>query len=222
VWAPSLVVVAMIVSFAADLVDHALAAAVGADNGSRVRTTWVARRREVRATVACVRRLYLLRHAKSSWDDPDLPDHLRPLARRGRTAVAALVRHMRATGIAPALVLCSPALRARQTWEGVAPGLPAETAVEVDDALYGAGAEDLLRRLRRISADLESVLVVGHNPGLEDLALGLVGHGDPASRRRLETKFPTGALATLDAPGTWHDLGWGTATLIAYAVPREL
>jgi phosphohistidine phosphatase len=174
------------------------------------------------ATVASVRRLYALRHAKSSWDDPGLPDRLRPLARRGRTAVAALARHMRAAGIAPGLVLCSPAVRARQTWEGIAPGLPAGTAVEVDDTLYGASAADLLRRLRGLPPDIDSVLVVGHNPGLEDLTLGLVGHGDGALRRRLATKFPTGALATLDAPGVWPDLGWRTSTLVAYVVPREL
>lgn len=169
-----------------------------------------------------MRRLYALRHAKSSWDDPGLPDRLRPLARRGRTAVAALARHLRAEGVAPGLVLCSPALRARQTWEGVAPGLPAGTTVELDDALYGAGAVDLLRRLRDLPPDIDSVLVVGHNPGLEDLTLGLVGHGDDALRDRLATKFPTGALATLDAPGAWHDLGWRTSTLVAYVVPREL
>lgn len=176
------------------------------------------------ATVAPVRRLYVLRHAKSSWDDPDLPDHLRPLARRGRKAVAALERHMRGAGIAPGLVLCSPAVRAVQTWEGVASGLPAGTAVDVDvnDALYGASADVLLRRLRRLPPDTDSVLVVGHNPGLEDLTRGLVGHGDPALRRRLETKFPTGALATLDVPGAWHDLPWGTSTLVAYVLPREL
>lgn len=172
--------------------------------------------------MAPVRRLYVLRHAKSSWDDPDLPDRLRPLARRGRRAVTALARHMRASGIAPDLVLCSPAVRAVQTWEGVASGLPAGTAVHVDDQLYGASAGGLLRRLRGLPPDIDSVLVVGHNPGLEDLTLGLVGHGDPALRRRLETKFPTGALATLDAPGPWHDLRWGTSTLVAYVLPRDL
>jgi phosphohistidine phosphatase len=169
-----------------------------------------------------VRRLYVLRHAKSSWADPDLPDRLRPLAGRGRKAVRALERHMRATGIAPGLVLCSPAARAVQTWEGVASGLPAGTAVDLDDALYGASADGLLRRLRRLPPDVDSVLVVGHNPGLEDLTRSLVGHGDPGLRRRLETKFPTGALATLDAPGAWHDLRWGTSTLVAFVVPREL
>jgi phosphohistidine phosphatase len=169
-----------------------------------------------------VTRLYVLRHAKSSWNDTDLPDRLRPLAPRGRKTVAALARHVRATGIAPDLVLCSPAVRARQTWEGIASGLPAGTAVEVDDALYGASAADLLRRLRRLPPDVDSVLVVGHNPGLEDLTLGLIAHGDPALRGRLEAKFPTGALATVDAPGVWHDLGWGTSTLVAYVLPREL
>jgi phosphohistidine phosphatase len=172
--------------------------------------------------VAPVGHLYALRHAKSSWDDPGLPDRQRPLARRGRTAVAALARHVRETGITPGLVLCSPAARARQTWEGVASGLPAGTPVDVDDALYGAGADDLLRRLRDLPSELESVLIVGHNPGLADLTVGLVGHGDGALRRRLETKFPTGALATLDVPGAWHDLAWGTSTLVAYVVPREL
>jgi phosphohistidine phosphatase len=169
-----------------------------------------------------VRRLHVLRHAKSSWDDPGLPDHLRPLAPRGRKAVKALARHMRATRIAPGLVLCSPATRAVQTWEGIAPGLPAGTPVDVDDALYGASAGDLLRRLRRLPPDVDSVLVVGHNPGLEDLTLGLVGAGDLALRRRLEEKFATGALATLDAPGSWSDLRWGTATLLAFVAPREL
>jgi phosphohistidine phosphatase len=172
--------------------------------------------------VAPVRRLHVLRHAKSSWDDPDLPDRLRPLARRGRKAVTALARHMRASGIAPDLVLCSPAVRAVQTWEGVASGLPAGTQVEVDDELYAASAGGLLGRLRRLPADVDSVLVIGHNPGLEDLTLGLVGHGDPALRRRLEAKFSTGALATLDAPGAWHDLRWGSSTLVAFVLPRDL
>jgi phosphohistidine phosphatase len=119
-------------------------------------------------------------------------------------------------------VLCSPADRAVQTWEGVPSGRPAGTAIDVDDALYGASAGDLLRRLQHLPPDVDSVLVVGHNPGLEDLTLGLVGHGDPALRRRLETKLATGALATLDVPGAWHDLRRGAATLIAYILLREL
>jgi phosphohistidine phosphatase len=169
-----------------------------------------------------VGRLYLLRHAKSSWDDPDQTDLRRPLAPRGRKALKALERHVRAMNLAPALVLCSPAVRAVQTWEGVAPALPPGTPVELNEAVYHAGAGDLLARLRRLPPETDSVLVVGHNPALEDLALGLVAAGDPRLRTRLEAKFPTGALASLALAATWHDLRWGTATLVDYVVPRDL
>jgi phosphohistidine phosphatase len=171
---------------------------------------------------APVGRIYLLRHAKSSWGDPSQADVRRPLAPRGRKALKALARHMRAMDVAPDLVLCSPAVRAVQTWEGVASGLPPGTPVEFDEAVYHSGADDLLARLRRLPPEIDSVLVVGHNPALEDLALGLVAAGDPDLRTQLETKFPTGALASLELAATWHDLRWGTATLVAYVVPRDL
>jgi phosphohistidine phosphatase len=167
-------------------------------------------------------RLHLLRHAKSSWDDSNQADLRRPLAPRGQKAVKALERNMRAMKVAPDLVLCSPAVRAVQTWEGVAPGLPPGTPVELDAAIYHAGASDLLGRLRRLPPEIDSVLVLGHNPALADLALGLVAAGDPRLRTRLETKFPTGALASLEVAATWHDLRWGTAILVAYVVPRDL
>lgn len=169
-----------------------------------------------------MRRIWLLRHAKSSWDDPGLPDRLRPLAPRGVRAVGVLARHLRSTGVAPELVLCSPAVRAVQTWEGVAPGLPPDTAMVIDEAVYRAGAAGLLGHLQRVAAPVESVLVVGHNPGLQDLAVGLAGAGPRPLRERLATKYPAGALATFDVPGHWRDLGWGTGTLVAYVVPREL
>jgi phosphohistidine phosphatase len=169
-----------------------------------------------------VTRLWLLRHAKSSWDEPGLPDRQRPLAPRGARTVEALARHLRGVGVAPGLVLCSPAVRAVQTWEGVAPGVPPGTRVEIDEAIYHSGAAGLLRRLQRVPPPIESVMLIGHNPGLEDLAVGLAGAGDRVLRERLGTKYPTGAFVTLDVPGHWHDLGWGTGTLVAYVVPREL
>jgi phosphohistidine phosphatase len=169
-----------------------------------------------------VRRLWLLRHAKSSWDDPDLPDRLRPLAPRGIRAVEAVARHVRAAAVAPDLVLCSPARRAVQTWEGVARGVPPDTAVEIDEAIYHADGDDLLVRLREVPSGIESMLLVGHNPGLQDLAVDLVGSGDAGLRERLVTKFPTGALATLDVQGEWHDLNRGAARLLAFVVPRAL
>jgi phosphohistidine phosphatase len=169
-----------------------------------------------------VSRLCLLRHAKSSWDEPDLADRLRPLAPRGVRAVGAMARHLRATAVAPDLVLCSPARRAVQTWEGVSPGVPAGTRVEIDEAIYHADADELLARLREVPSVIGSVLLVGHNPGLQDLAIDLVRSGDTGLRERLMTKFPTGALATLEVPQNWHDLSWRTATLQAFVVPREL
>jgi phosphohistidine phosphatase len=119
-------------------------------------------------------------------------------------------------------VLCSPATRAVQTWEGVAPGVPAGTPAEIDDAIYHAGGEGLLARLHDVPVRVESVLLVGHNPGLQEFAVGLVGAGDSDLRERLMTKFPTGALATLETQGDWDDVDWGAATLLAYVVPREL
>jgi phosphohistidine phosphatase len=164
----------------------------------------------------------LLRHAKSSWDDPALPDRLRPLAPRGIRAVEAVARHLRAAEVAPDLVLCSPARRAVQTWESVARGVPPDTAVEIEEAIYHADGDDLLVRLREVPSGIESVLLVGHNPGLQDLAVDLVGSGDAGLRERLVTKFPTGALATLDVQGEWHDLNRGGAGLLAFVVPRDL
>jgi phosphohistidine phosphatase len=165
----------------------------------------------------------LLRHAKSSWDDPGLPDRLRPLAPRGVRAVGAVARHLRTVAVAPDLVLCSPAVRAVQTWEGVAPGVPPGTPVEFDEAIYPGACDELLARLRRLPSQTQSVLVVGHNPGLQDLAVALAVAGDPGLRERLATKFPTGALVTLEVPSDWHDMvRGGAATLLAYVVPREL
>jgi phosphohistidine phosphatase len=169
-----------------------------------------------------VKRLWLLRHAKSSWDDPGLPDRLRPLAPRGLRTVAAVARHLRAAAVAPDLVLCSPARRAVQTWEGVAPGVPPDTAVEIDEAIYHADSDELLARLRDVRSGIGSVLLVGHNPGLQELALDLAGSGDTGLRERLLTKFPTGALATLEVPGDWQDLTWGAASLLGFVVPQQL
>ena len=168
------------------------------------------------------RRLLLLRHAKSSWATAGLADHDRPLAPRGNRAVAALRRHLADAHVTPDLVLCSTARRAVETWDGIAPACPAGTPVEFDRALYGASAGDLLSRLRRLPATVGCVLLVGHNPGLEDLATGLAGSGRVDLLRRLGTKFPTGALATLVVPGPWEGLRWSTAESAGYDVPRDL
>jgi phosphohistidine phosphatase len=164
------------------------------------------------------RRLYLLRHAKSSWGDPGLADHERPLAPRGEKAAREMAEHARKGGIEPALVLCSTALRARQTLAA----LSFAGEVSYEDGLYGASAGELVARLRRLPDELGTAMVVGHNPGLQELALLLIeGVGHPALAR-LHDKLPTGALVTLGFQGPWAALGEGTATLEDLVVPAEL
>jgi phosphohistidine phosphatase len=168
-----------------------------------------------------LRRLYLLRHAKSSWDDAALADHDRPLAPRGREATKLIAEHLRGEGVAPpAIVLCSSALRARETLEGISPWLDGDAAVEVEEGLYGASERELLARLQRLPDDLESAMLVGHNPGVHGLALSLIGGG--AESTGIENKYPTGALTTLEFEGGWRELEPGAARLIAFVRPRDL
>jgi phosphohistidine phosphatase len=166
-----------------------------------------------------VKRLFLLRHAKSSWDDPRLDDRERPLAPRGRRASKLISEHLRRERIAPSLVLCSSAMRTRETLERVMPALGAAD-VSVEDGLYEASAEALLRRLREVPRDMESVMLVAHQPAIQELALDLAGDG--ADLARVRAKFPTAALATLLFVGDWSELGPGSAELVAYVKPKEL
>jgi phosphohistidine phosphatase len=168
------------------------------------------------------RHLMLLRHAKSSWDDASCPDHDRPLTARGRRGAELVGRHLRELKTRPTLVLCSSARRARETLEGIAPALGDEVEVLVERELYGATGGQLLDRLRQVPRHTSSVMAIGHNPGLEDLATTLAGGGDTDALDRMARKFPTAALATFEVPGTWRQLAPGTATLVAYVVPREL
>lgn len=171
-------------------------------------------------TIPVVKRLYLLRHAKSSWKDPALADHDRPLNGRGRRAAKMMCGHMRERGVDPQLVLCSTAKRARETLARIEPAL-GNRAVKVERQLYGASADALLERLRRLPDNLDSVLVIGHNPGLQELALELSRPADAAGE--LEVKFPTAALATLELPGdTWRALDRQSAELAGFVRPRDL
>lgn len=165
------------------------------------------------------RTLLLLRHAKSSWVDPTLPDHDRPLASRGRRDAKRIAKHLAGLEFEPELVLCSSAVRTRETLELVRPAL-GNSKVLFEDGLYGASSDELLARIRVVPDAVGSVMLIGHNPGLEQLALLLASSGDEL--RRLETKFPTAALATLAVETTWSRLAPGDAILTAYIVPKQL
>lgn len=165
--------------------------------------------------------LFLMRHAKSSWDDPKLADQDRPLAPRGHKAAARMAEYLRKNGVKPSVVLCTSAKRARQTLEHLRPALPKETTVKVEPRLYTAGSRDLMTRLRRLSHTAASVLVVGHNPAMQELVMELASK-DP-KLKAVRNKFPTAALAVLKAPtDEWRQLSPGEATLVEFVTPKGL
>jgi phosphohistidine phosphatase len=166
------------------------------------------------------RRLQLVRHAKSSWDDDAISDIDRPLSARGERAAGALARHLAATAERPALVLCSPARRTRQTLAAVVDALGVGVETRIESVLYGAGPEDVAALLRGLPPTITAAMVIGHNPTLQDLALWLDGDGDGEALARIRAKFPTGALATLAWTGGWDDLGAGCAGLTSLWTPR--
>lgn len=166
------------------------------------------------------RTLYLLRHAKSSWKDPTLADHDRPLAPRGRRASKSIAAYLRSQRSAPSLVLCSSSLRTRETLERISAGLQGEVEVRIEERLYAASASELLERLHEVDAPVDSVMLIGHYPALQELALNLAGTG--ADLGRLTEKFPTAGLATLAFRRSWEELAPGAARLIAFVTPREL
>jgi phosphohistidine phosphatase len=169
-----------------------------------------------------VKRVYLLRHAKSSWDDPTLNDHERPLAPRGEKAAKRMGRHLRDLGVQPDEVVCSPAVRARQTLERLRPFLDRNVKVDFEPAIYGAGPDQLLTRLRQVPDAVGSIMLIGHNPGLQELAVSLVDDHD-ANRAHLAEAFPTAALAALAVPvEAWASIRPGQAHVEHFVLAREL
>jgi phosphohistidine phosphatase len=172
-----------------------------------------------------MRQLLLMRHAKSSWDDPKLADHARPLNARGRMAAATMGGEMRRLGLAPDVVLVSSARRTLQTLEALAPW-DETPLVEPMDTLYLASGAQLLGVLHGVAETARSVLLIAHNPGLHELAMTLAGahamsQGTP-TLRRLAEGYPTGALAEFSIAGPWWQLDQGGARLLRFLAPRDL
>jgi phosphohistidine phosphatase len=163
------------------------------------------------------RRLVLVRHAKSSWDDPGLADHDRPLAARGRKALGPMRHHLGGLGLPVDLVLCSSSRRTVETLDGIRSALGAGASVVTEDGLYGATAERLLARLHAVADAVRCVVVVAHNPGVADL-LGDLLAGDPAS----PDSVPTGAVAVLSFEGPWRLLGQADVTLDGFWRPPRV
>lgn len=162
------------------------------------------------------RRLVLMRHAKSDYPGGVL-DHDRPLSSRGRREGALAGDHLRGLPAPIDDILCSTAVRTRQTLDRT--GIEAPTRFSAD--LYEAAPEDILERIRETEEGARTLLVIGHAPGIPSLALDLAGPGsDEAALQEIGWKFPTSALVVFEVPGAWADLGESTATLVEFTVPR--
>jgi phosphohistidine phosphatase len=172
-----------------------------------------------------MRQLLLLRHAKSTWDDTSMPDRDRPLNPRGRRSAAVMRQAMRDLGLAPDVVLVSTARRTMETLEALEPW-DDTPLVEPMDSLYLANPIQLTAALHGVAETVRSVLLIGHNPGLHDLALTLAGPHALASagaaERGLAAGFPTAALAEFVIAGSWWDLREGGGKLVRFLTPRML
>jgi phosphohistidine phosphatase len=160
------------------------------------------------------RRLMLLRHAKSDW--PDVPDHDRPLAKRGRKDAPEIGRWLCAHGYVPDTVICSTALRTRQTWDRVAPELAGSAEVRFEPRAYAASALTLLYLCRELPDRCRAALLIAHNPGTAELAASLAAPGQPG------LVFPTAAVAVFEFAGDWPGLAPGRARLLDFTTPAEL
>jgi phosphohistidine phosphatase len=166
--------------------------------------------------------VYLLRHAKSSSSDGSQADPARALSARGRHAADRIGELLAARDELPDLVLCSSSRRTQETLDRVQRQLGAELPVEIESGLYLASCETLLGRIRELPDDVERVMLVGHNPGIGELAERLAREGPRELRESLGEKFPTGALAIVRLSGPrWSDARLG-GRLEAFVCPREL
>jgi phosphohistidine phosphatase len=166
--------------------------------------------------------LTLLRHAKSGWDDAVPRDFDRPLNPKGRRAAVSIGRHVRGLGLTFDHVIASPAVRVVETLDGFASGYGATPDPAWDRRLYLASASSLIEAIRETDAGVARLLLVAHNPGLEDLVLALTAPSDDALRLAAEEKYPTATIAEMTYDGEWADLGEGRLTLTRFIRPRDL
>lgn len=165
-----------------------------------------------------MRRLILMRHAKSCWADPEQRDRDRPLNARGRRSAPLLGAWLAKNAYAPDHALVSNARRARETWSGVTASVEPAPAEFLAD-LYAAAPETLMDRLR-MAPDAERLLMLGHMPGIGAFARALL---TDAPQDAQFDRYPTGATAVIDLPvDNWRDAGWGAGRLVDFVVPRSL
>ncbi|SFC78075.1 SixA phosphatase family protein [Streptomyces aidingensis] len=166
------------------------------------------------------RRIVLLRHAKADW--PQVSDHDRPLAERGRREAAAAGVWLAGAGITPELTLCSTARRTRETWKLVAPALEQRPKTVYEEKLYEASLGELIAIINGTDDAVRALMLVGHNPGMHALAdaLAAAAEGDTLERMT-RSGYPTAAIAVLSLTGGWKTVEHGVARLTAYWAPHD-
>lgn len=171
-------------------------------------------------SVAEPRRIVLFRHAKADW--PQVNDHERPLAERGRKDAAVAGRKLTDTGIHLDLALCSTAVRTRETWKLAVHEFPERPKTIYEERVYEASPGELIAVLNEIDDDTQNAIMIGHNPGIHGLADILAGSDEDDTRERMNRRgFPTAAFAVLSFTGSWKSLEPGSATLVGYWAPSE-
>lgn len=170
-----------------------------------------------------MKRLLLLRHAKSSWDDESLDDHERPLIERGVQAAKRVGQHLVERQITIDLMVSSTAKRAAETAQLLRGELPLPPLVEHDKGLYLCGTTAMLAHIRRLPDDAGTAMIIAHNPDLQSMTRQLARSGDPDRLWKVGEKFPTAACAVLTFPGeSWTEVGPRTGHLDELVIPREL
>ncbi|WP_340562622.1 SixA phosphatase family protein [Streptomyces sp. GSL17-111] len=164
------------------------------------------------------RRMVLLRHAKADW--PEVPDHERPLAERGRKDAPLAGGWLASQGISPELTLCSTAARTRETWKLLVPQLPKRPRTVYEERLYDASPGEIIAVVNEVPDDVRELLVIGHNPGMQGLAEVLTGSAEPEARGRMERGFPTSAMAVLTVEGSWKSVEPGAGRLVDFWAPH--
>ncbi len=168
-----------------------------------------------------MKRVYLLRHAKSSWSEEGMKDHDRPLNARGRGAAQRMGAEMKFRDYIPDVILCSSAKRTQETLSLMAPAMGADIPARIDADLYLAGTDVLLERIRGTSADADSIMLVGHNPGLEQMIVELTN--PKTTSHPCPDKLPAGALVVVDFDvESWGDVAPRTGDIADLIFPKLL
>ena len=170
-----------------------------------------------------MRRLMLLRHAKSDWSASGQTDHERGLALRGKTAAPLMGRYMASQALVPDHAIVSTAARTRETWRLVAEAFPQKPPASYEDRIYEAEPDAILAAIAKAPVSATTLLVVGHNPGFHETAMLLVASGDKRARAKLSAKFPTAALAVIDFDvESWSAIRPGSGRLERFETPRAI